>query len=269
MAVTLRKQQPSSPSAADRLKAAQAALEEVNRKLAELNEKRNAALLADDNAAAIDFGIETANLKLSARAYEDKIRLLQQAAAEQERSRREREREGVIKRIEDKLEQRNQAGAELADAVAAADRAFRKLIDVGFEVQSLWSWPPSDLPACLFSHAAITHALTHEMYRIGARPMLGGGQVEPAGFHAGIHFPGARVPRFELTHLPERIPPLTAVLQQATAHASAIMRGKRSSAQIDIPVSAPATNGNVVPRTAAHARIVSEIAKETTEQQNA
>jgi hypothetical protein len=84
--------------------------------------------------------------------------------------------------------------------------------------------------------------------------MLGGGPVEAP--HAGIHFPGAKVPRVELTHLREKITPLTAVLQQATEHASNIMRGVRPSAQVDAPVSAPApaVNGNAV-RTTAQERL--------------
>ena len=85
--------------------------------------------------------------------------------------------------------------------------------------------------------------------------MLLGGQVEPHGVHAGVNFPGAKVPRFELTHLPEKIAPLTAVLQQATAHASNILRGKRPTGPVDIAVPAfvPAMNG--VPRSEAQERL--------------
>jgi hypothetical protein len=273
MAVVARKQTP--PSAASRIEAAQAALEETNRKLAELNEQRNAALLRDDNGAAVAFGIELANLRLAARADEDKIGLLREAAAREEQARRAKEKEALIGKIEKLLAGRDAAGRELADAVAAADRAFRKLIDIGVEVQNMWSWPASDVPAILLSPAAIAHALSGEMYRIGARPKVGGGQVEPHGVHAGVDFPGSRVPRFELTHLPEKIPPLTAVLQQASAHASNIMRGVRPSAEVEVPhvaarheeqirggaaqvgssAPAPPDNGNAVPLTTAQERL--------------
>jgi hypothetical protein len=248
MAVALRKpQQPASPSATSRIETAQAALEQSNREIVELTEKRNAALLRDDNVAAMEFGIELTNIKLAARAHEDKIALLCEQAAREEQARRAKEKVALIERIEKKLAGRDAAGKELAEAVAAADRAFRKLIDIGVEVQALWSWPPSDLPACLLSHGAITAALTHEMYRIGGRPMLGGGQVEAP--HAGIHFPGAKPPRVELMHLREKIVPFTAVVQQATEHASNLLRGVRPSAQVDAPVSAPApaTNGGDAP----------------------
>jgi hypothetical protein len=242
MTVALRKPQPSPPSATSRIEAARLALEESNRKLAELNERRNQCLLKDDNAGAVELGIELANLRLTTRAHEDKIALLREAAAREEQERRAQEKEAQIGKIEKLLAGRDVAGRELADAVAAADRAFRKVIDIGVEAQAEWNWPPSDIPACLLSHAAISHALQAEMYRIGGRPMLGGGQVEAP--HAGIHFPGARVPRHELVNLQEKIVPLTAVLQEATAHASNIMRGKRLDTEVDVAVSAPATNGN-------------------------
>ena len=178
-------------------------------------------------------------------------RELKAQAEKEANERRVREREGLIKKIEKRLAERDSAGAELADAIAAADRAFRKLIDIGVEVQAAWSWPASDVPAILASHSAISAALSHEIYRIGGRPMVGGGQVEPHGIHAGVHFPGGRVPRYELTHLQERIPSLTAALQQATAHASSILRGKRPSASPDIAAPAPApvpvTNGDGEP----------------------
>jgi hypothetical protein len=234
-----------------RLEREQGALEEANARLAELNARRNAALLGDDNAAAIELGIEIANLNLATRAHADKIQLLREAAAREEQARREKEREGLVERIEKKLAERDSAGKELASAIAKADQAYRKLLDIGLEVMGAWNWPASDLPACLLSHGAITAALTHEMYRIGGRPMLGGGQVEK--LHAGIHFPGARVPRYELTHLPEKIVPLTGVLQQATAHASNILRGKRPSAEVEVSASAPAVNGSTV--TTAEARL--------------
>jgi hypothetical protein len=79
------------------------------------------------------------------------------------------------------------------------------------------------------------------------------------GIHAGVHFPGSKVPRYELTHLQERIPSLTVALQQATAHASNILRGKRPSVTADIgaPALVPVTNINPVPRTTAQEQLAS------------
>jgi hypothetical protein len=239
-------------TATTRLGAAELALTEATRRIGELTEQRNQCLLRDADGEAVELATEIENLRRLADGHRDKIKLLQDAARVEEEERRVKEKTGLIERIEKKLAARDSAGKELADAVAAADRAFRKLIDVGLEVTAAWNWPPSEVPACLLSHGAIAAALTHEMYRIGGRPMLGGGQVEAP--HAGIHFPGAKPPRHELVHLREKIVPLTTVLKEATAHASNILRGKRPGAQVDVSVSAPspapAANGNGGPRTA-------------------
>jgi hypothetical protein len=235
-------------TATTRLGAAELALTEATRRIGELTEQRNQCLLRDADGEAVELATEIENLRRLADGHRDKIKLLQDAARTEEQERRAKEKTGLIERIEKKLAARDSAGKELADAVAAADRAFRKLIDVGLEVTAAWNWPASNVPACLLSHAAVTHALQAEMYRVGGRPMLGGGQVEEK--HAGIHFPGAKVPRHELTHLREKIVPLVAVLAEATAHASNILRGKQLSAQVDVFMSAPAPamNGNAVTR---------------------
>jgi hypothetical protein len=245
MAAPARRQQ----SLTEKLATAQAAIEEANRKLAELNARRNEYLLEDNDTEAIRLQGQIDTLTLEVRARRDKAQLLAESVREEERERRAKEREGQIERIEKKLAERDSAGIELADAVAAADRAFRKLIDVGAEIQNLWNWPASDVPACLLSHSAISAVLSHELYRVGGREKYGGGLVEKHGIHAGINIPGARVPRYELTHLREQIVPLTAVLKQASEHASNIMRGKKLSTPADVAaaVPVPATNGQNEP----------------------
>jgi hypothetical protein len=112
-------------TATNRLEAAQAAIEETNRKLAELTERRNAALLRDADAEAIRLGTEIDTLHQAAKTHEDKIRLLRAAAAEEERERKVKEREGLIKRIEAKFAERDVHSQRLADAVAVADRDYR------------------------------------------------------------------------------------------------------------------------------------------------
>jgi hypothetical protein len=225
-------------------------------KLNELETARATALLADDDTKAARLDGEIEQQRRLMRGFGDKINLLQEAAAEEERQRKVKERQGLIDRIEVKLQLRDRAGAELAEAVAKADAAFRKMIDIGLEIQAAWNWQAHDLPACLLSHAAITHALTAELYRVGGRPMMGGGQVEKP--HAGIHFPGAKCPRFELVHMQDKITPFADVLKQATAHASNILRGKPIAAPIDVSV--PVTTngqGEAPQRTDAEARLAS------------
>jgi hypothetical protein len=249
MAAPVGFRKPSSSSTESlaptkRLAAARDEHADTERRIGEVEKARAKAILADADDTARKLDIELENLRRDARIQRDRIQLLEAEAAEKERERKVREKADLIGRIEKKLAARDTAGKELADAIAKADKAFRRLIDIGIEVHAAWNWPASDVPACLLSHGAISAALSHEMYRIGGRPMLGGGQVEAP--HAGIHFPGARVPRFELTHMQEKIVPLTAVLQQATAHASNILRGKRSP-DIAAPAPVPAMNGDGEP----------------------
>jgi hypothetical protein len=251
MPAPARKTAPSP----NKIEVAQASLEAANRQISELHERRTAALLKDDVSSAIELGAVIASRTLEARAFEDRIKLLRAQAEQEERDRKAREREGLIKQIEVKLAERDRAGADLADAIKKMDVSFRRMIDAGIEIQALWNWPASDLVPCLFIPRAISDALAHEAYRVGARPQLGGGQVEPHGRHAGLHLPGGRTPRFELALQPERIPPLTAVLQEASAHAAAIMRGKRSSAPSDTAAPAPVPVMNGRSRTMAEEKL--------------
>jgi hypothetical protein len=106
-----------SKTATGRLEAATTALAEAQRQISELIEKRNAALLKDDDATAIKLGAEIDTLHQAAKAHEDKIRLLRAVAEQEATGRRVREREGQIKRIETKLAARDQAANELSGAI--------------------------------------------------------------------------------------------------------------------------------------------------------
>jgi hypothetical protein len=252
---------PRPKSATTRLEQAQADHASAISKLNELETARATALLADDGTKAAHLDGEIEQQRRLVRRFNDTINLLQSAAAEEERQRKVKERQGLIDRIEVKLQLRDRAGAELAEAVAKADAAFRRMIDIGVEVQAAWPWQPSDLPACLLSHGAISAALTHEMYRVGGRPMMGGGQVEKP--HAGIHFPGSKCPRFELIHTQDKITPFVDVLKQATTHAGSILRGKPIAAPIDVSV--PVTTngqGEAPQRTEAQIRLASLLKKQ-------
>ena len=86
--------------------------------------------MRDDTGAAIELGAQLATLKLTARAHEDRIQLLRNQAAEEERKARAKERQSRIEGIEKKLAERDAAGADLATAISKADAAFRKLMSV-------------------------------------------------------------------------------------------------------------------------------------------
>jgi hypothetical protein len=230
VAVTVRKSEPAPSSATDRLAATQAALEEANAKLAELNEQRNAALLEDRNADAIALGVEATNLKLSARAHEDKIQLLRDLAERESDERLAKQKAALIERVEEMLADRDTAAAELAAAIRQADGAFRKMLDHGQAVIASWPWASHDIDAMLLSPRAVILSITHEFYKVGARPRNFGGADRPGD---GIDFPGGVCPDHRLRNLQEQIKPLVDVCAAGSTLASSIMRIGRSTSYIE------------------------------------
>jgi hypothetical protein len=254
MAAPARKQ--TSP---ERLAAAQAELEQANARLAELAEQRNAALLKDDTAGAIALGVEIANLKLAARAHEDKIKLLREQAAAEERARREREREAQIGKIEEKIEQRDAAMQEVAAAIKQLATASERAIKLGREVVAAWSWQPHDLPAALLSPPSILTSISHESYRLSYHARrYGGMDTDPL---AGIMLPGSRCPRLEWLEQPERTRPMADVVRDASEFAKRFLRtGKSSSAVEVVAAPLPAMNGGE--RSEAEQRLASLLKKQ-------
>jgi hypothetical protein len=248
---------PARKSATGRIDAAQAALEQTNRELAELTEKRNAALLRDDNAAAIELGVQIANLKLAARAHEDKIGLLREEVAREEQARREKEREAQIGRIEAKLVQRDKAMNEVAAAIKQLASASEQAIKLSREIASAWSWPPHDLVPALLSPPSIMTSISHESYRLSYHPRrYGGMDTDPL---AGIMLPGSKCPRLEWMELPERTRPLLEVVRDASEFAKRFLRTGKGSAAVEATAApaVPATNGQgeAPPRSEAEQRL--------------
>src|SRR5260370_32154324 len=107
----------ANPTTADRLEAARAELDAINRQRAELAGKRKAALLADDDRTDVKLASQIDALRSVARGHEDKIKLLEDEAARELAERQVKEKAALIGRIEKKLAERDRAGAELAAAV--------------------------------------------------------------------------------------------------------------------------------------------------------
>jgi hypothetical protein len=245
-------------SATNRLEQARADHASANAKLNELETARAAALLADEDGKAVALDAEIEQQQRLVRGFHDKIGLLEGEAAKEANERRVREHAALIGRIEKKLAERDAAGAELADAIKKADQAFRRMIDAGQAAIAAWPWASHDVHPCMLSPGSITTAIQHELYRVGGRPQLLGGQIEKPG--AGVHFPGGRSPSIQLAGLPERIKPLRDVLHESSALASRIMRTGKSTSHIEVvaaPASVPvSTNGGApAPRPDAELRL--------------
>jgi hypothetical protein len=242
MSVAFRKPQSASP-ASSRIEAVQSELERANRELAELTEKRNAALLRDDNAAAIELGVKIANLKLSARAHEDKIGLLREVAAREEQARREKEREVQIGKIEAEIKLRDKDMEQVAAALKQLAAASERVHERNRKIVAAWTWQPHDLAPALLSPPSIMTAISHETYRLSYHPRrYGGMDTDPL---AGIMLPGSKSIRLEWVEQPERTRPLLDVVRDASEFAKQFLRtGKSSSAVEVVAALAPVMNGS-------------------------
>jgi hypothetical protein len=195
------------------------ALADVEAKLAQLKAKREALLLAQDDRALDKLEDELAALRRQVERAADRVSLLEVEARRAEAARQAKEKRGLIERIEKKLEASNEAAAELQNLVELADKAFRKVIALRSECAAAWPWP--DQTALALGAQTIRNLLTHELYRVGSHPFVGGAD----GAIAQVSFPGGRAPDHAMAAQPEAIPPLADTVRQASEYASRLMRG--------------------------------------------
>jgi hypothetical protein len=250
---------PSRKSAASRIEAAQAAFTETNSRLAELTKQRDAALLADETAAAMKLGVEIANRTLEARAHGDKIRLLREEAAREERVRKEKERAAQIEKIEAKIDQRDKAMEEAAAAIKQLAAAAERAVNLDREIIGAWQWHAHDLPPALLTPSSVMNAIANEFYKCSYHPRRYGG-MDVGNPNAGLMLPGSKCPRLEWMELPERTKPLLEVVRDASAFAKQFLRTGKSSSGVEVVAAPPvlATNGGeVVQRSEAEQRLAS------------
>jgi hypothetical protein len=217
-----------------RVEAAQAALEETTRKLAELNQQRNKLLLEDNDSEAAKLGAEIEALQHTARVHEDKIVLLKAAAEQEAHEKRLREREAQNKRIDLLFDHRSEIAKKLAGCKKQETALWRQLLALTRQIVAAHNWTPSDLSACLLGPSAVNGALAHESYRVSYTPRLLGGQVEAPD--AGLSLPDSRVPRHELRDLPERILPMADAFHEAGEDGKARLRGKSGTTVNGAPI---------------------------------
>jgi hypothetical protein len=231
---------PRPKSATNRLEQARADHAAATSKLQELETARAAALLADDDDKAAHLDAEIEQQRRLARGFHDKIGLLQQRAADEEQARKVKEKAELIGRVEQLLAKRDAAAGKLAAGIKQSDDAFREMIDYGQAAIAAWGWASPDIEAALLSPRSITIAVTHEIFKTGARPRSFGGMDKPGD---GIDYPGGACPDHRLRNLREQIKPLSAVCAVGSAMASSIMRTGRSTSHVEPTAITVPTNG--------------------------
>ena len=229
-------------NAANRLVDARTAHADANRQIGVLEAQRNAALLADDDATAAKLYAELETLRGLARGHADKVALLEAEAAREEADAVVKRRADLIVRFEKKLAQADAEAEELQNLLAEAEKKFRRIITLRTDARAAWPIGDSHTNAtagtaegAALSGAAVKRLLSWHLYRIGARPFLGGrpGEIKEEDF------PGAACPRNEVRGRPLDITPFADALRAASKFAVDMMKGKLD------PLAAlpPAANG--------------------------
>jgi hypothetical protein len=199
-------------------------LADTTAQIEDLRRRRAEELRGNADESELDrLDGEIKRLEVIASRHRERIALLEGEAREAEAERRTKEKATLIDRLEKMLGDRRAAALEISEGIAKADAGLRRLINLARDVQAAWPWSGYDLQPCLLAPSAIVTAVTHELYRIGARPLLGGGMDK---FGAGINFPGGKPQRIERAGMPDSIPPLAKVVDQASELASQILRGR-------------------------------------------
>ena len=216
-------------TATHRLDDVRAALATATKQITDLETQRNAALLKDDDELAVKLFGELETLRAVARGHTDKIALLEAEAQRENAARIVREHQSLIGRFEKKLDDSDTDLTDGTDLIAQGWKKIesgiskREQARAAFNVHSSHARGSAEAPdGCAMAGAAIVHLLSHEFYRISARPLLGGRQGE----RARPHLPGAKPPRLELQLQPEKITPFSEKVRTASKFAVDLLRAE-------------------------------------------
>jgi hypothetical protein len=251
MTMTERHPMAKEKPATDTLSEAQTELVNINARLSDASARRDKLLqfFADDKA--LDQ-IE-AEITILRRQHERQAARVKLFEAEVEREQAEatlKRRKEHVERFQKKLADADKVADELQATIEKADALFRKIITLREDARVSWwgSTPHENALAVSPDGAALSGIackalLMHELYRVGARPFVGG---SPGELKA-VDWPGAQCPRHEWLGTPDKIEPLGARMRRASAAAVDIMKGKIPGGEVpDVP-SAPPPSGNGAP----------------------
>jgi hypothetical protein len=215
--------------AATVLAEAQTELIETNARLSDTGRRRDQLLLAGDERGLDAIENELAGLQKAAVRQADRIRLLEEQARQEEAAAVVKRRADLIVRFEKKLAESDREAEELQNLLAQAEKKFRRIIELRTDARAAWPIGDSHTNAtagtaegAALSGAAVKRLLSWHLYRIGARPFLGGrpGEIKEEDF------PGAACPRNEVRGRPLDITPFADALRAASKFAVDMMKGK-------------------------------------------
>ena len=192
------------------------------------------------SASSIASRSELASLQKAAVRQADRIRLLEEQARQEEAEAVVKRRADLVVRFEKKLAEADAKADELQDLWPRPRRSSGEIITLRTDARA--AWPIGDLHAnavagtaegAALSGAAVKKLLSWHLWRIGARPFLGGrpGEIVEESF------PGAVCPRNEVRGRPLDITPFADALRAASKYAVDMMRGKLDPLKALPPVS--------------------------------
>jgi hypothetical protein len=238
--------------ASTRLGAARTAQAETVGRIAEVEAARAKAILDEDDAAARKLDAELEEAQRDARIAGERVRLLEAEALREEADDVLKRRKDHVARFTEKLSDADRVADELQATIEQADKLFRKLIQFREDARvAWWGSTPHEMAlsispdGCALSGLAIKALLMHEIYRVGARPFVGG----TAGELKSPDLPGGQCPDHRLLGQPHLIEPFGARMRKASQAAIDVMRGKIPEAGTlpsvpDTPPPPPAASGN-------------------------
>ncbi len=233
----------SKVTTSDRLNTTRAALATAEEQTRELDTQRAAALLADDDKAAVKLFGELEKLRAAIAGYRDKLELLEQELAREAEAERAREREARLRKFKELANTPEACGVKLQEAVAAVEREYRATLEARAALHQMWPRASSHMDAVAinaggvaFTSGAIRELLEYEFYRVSKQPP----SAEP-GAPAPPSLPGSRAPSLNLLGNPGAILPLSEKLKQAGAFA---VQTLRSGAFVPPPVPQPEVVGS-------------------------
>src|SRR5262249_55078748 len=133
-------------------------------------------------------------LRKHAARLADRISALEELERRQAQDEQKRRRQALVEQFERTLAEADAAAEALQATVGKADRLFRRVIELREAARAYWphsgdaSLNAVVEPAsgCALSGHAVKVLLSHELYRVGAHPRLGG----RPGEHRVLDFPG-------------------------------------------------------------------------------
>ena len=159
----------------------EAELADTQRRIHELQVKREQALIFDDTNALDVIETTQARLQKAAGRAQERLRLLQQQVQAEEAEAVNKRRQALRERFAKKLAEGDALAVELQRTVAHMVELYRRIIDI--RKSSRAAWPISDahhnaaagaLEGAALSGSAIKALLSYEFYRASADPFMGG-----------------------------------------------------------------------------------------------